>query len=175
MKKNKLLIMALSLILCLTVSIGIAIAYFTDYESAQGGAVLHLGGRTEIEEQADNDKKVVTIKNTGDVDMVVRVMFFGGNQSGANYKIEPKDNTSWSGAEGTWYYKKILKPGESTDPITASVEGNVKDGEHIDFDITVVHEGSRVTYSQDEDGKNIVAAPSGWDGFPVIAAESDGE
>ena len=175
MKKNRLLIMALSLILCLAVSIGIALAYFTDYESAKGGAVLHLGGRTEIEEKADKDKKEVTLKNTGDVDMVVRVMFFGGNQTGANYEVVPDDSAGWTGSGNTWYYTKVLKPGETASKIVASVEGVVKDGEHIDFDITVVHEGSRVTYTQDADGKNIVAAPSGWDGFPVIAAESDGE
>ena len=171
MKKNKLLIMALSLTLCLTVSIGLAVAYFTDYEDAKGGAVLHLGGRTEIEEHVDKDKKEVTLRNTGEVDMVVRVLFFGGDQTGANYEVLPDQSSDWTGSGNTWYYNKILKPGESTSKLVASVEGSVKDGDHIDFDITVVHEAKRATYAQDSGGKNIVAAPEGWDGFPVIAAE----
>ena len=42
MKNKTKLVIALSLILCLTASVGFTLAYFTDYESAKGGAVVDL-------------------------------------------------------------------------------------------------------------------------------------
>ncbi len=178
MKNNKLLVMALSLILCFTVGIGIAVAYFTDYEAAKGGAVLNLSGRTEIEEAFDGNDKLVTITNVSedDVDMVVRVMAFG-----ENLQYSPETAGDWvkGNKDNVWYYTKVLKKGESTSQLKVHVEGITKpvtDPEDpIDLEVTVVHEAERVIYTQDDEGNNVVAAPSGWDGFPVIAAESDGE
>ena len=170
MKKNKLLIMALSLALCMAVSVGIALAYFTDYESASGGAVLHLSGRTEIEENFDGNDKLVSINNDEDgVDMVVRVMAYGEN---LNYS--PETEGDWAPAsEGSniWYYTKVLKPGESTSDLRIHVNGEVDPGEPVEFEVTVVHESQRVTYTQDNSGANVAAAPDGWDGFPLIKAE----
>ena len=53
MKKQmtkKTVLAVLALVLCLSVTIGGAMAYFTDYEDAHGGAVLNLGGETEMVE-----------------------------------------------------------------------------------------------------------------------------
>jgi len=73
-KHRKLLVTALSLILCMSVSVGLAFAYFTDYENARGGAVLHLKGQTEITEEVDETGKTISIQNVDEPDMVVRVM-----------------------------------------------------------------------------------------------------
>ena len=64
---RKLLIMALSLILCITASIGITFAYFTDYENARGGEILNLKGQTWIDENADKGGKSIKIKNVNEL------------------------------------------------------------------------------------------------------------
>ena len=167
MKNRKLLITALSLILCLTVSIGLAVAYFTDYEAAKGGAIVYLSGQTEIEEKADDTSKTATIMNTGDTDMVTRVMFIGDP---AKLTVTPGENWTGPDADGWYYYTKVLgKAGsangaDKTSAITGAI--SVKDDDDIkDFDIIVVHESERVTYDGDK-----VAIPEGW-GVSSISAE----
>lgn len=166
MKNRKLLITALSLILCLTVSIGLAVAYFTDYEAAKGGAVLQLNGQTEIEEKADDTSKTVTIVNTGDADMVTRVMFIGDP---SKLTVTPGENWSGPDDDGWYYYTKVLKKAGSpnntkTKPISGTI--SVKGDDDIkDFDIIVVHESERVLYDGDT-----VAIPEGW-AVSSIAAE----
>ncbi len=169
MKKNKLLIMALSLTLCLTVSIGLAVAYFTDYEDAKGGAVLHLSGRTEIEEDFAGNDKLVTIKNVSedDVDMVVRVLAYG-----ENLQYSTKTEGDWikdSKEDNIWYFHKVLKKGDSTSVLRVHVEGRVDPEDPIDFEVTVVHESERVTYTQDSAGNNIVKIPDGWNVSSISA------
>ena len=151
MKNNRLLIAAFSLMLCLIVNVGITVAYFTDYEDARGGAVLHLSGRTEIEEKVDGKEKTISIKNVGDTDTVTRVMVVGE-------KVEVTLDGNWTGPEedGWYYYKKVLTKGKSTSPIKAEVK--VSGSEELkDYDIIVVHESQRVAYDGDK-----VAVPKGW-------------
>ena len=161
---SKLLIMALSLILCLSVSVGIAFAYFTDYENARGGAVLRLKGQTWIDEKADDKSKTIVIKNVNEPDMVVRVMIIADKDHLGDIELED----GWSGPEedGWYYYENVLKgstdrDGEETTKLTAEVK--VSGNEDInDFDIVVIQEAERVVYEQDEEGNNVVSIPAGW-------------
>ena len=170
--KNRIMT-ALCIALCLAVSVGIAVAYFTDYENAKGGAVLSLNGSTETQEDLDRNGKTIAIYNNGDTDMAVRVMIFGDTDL-----ITVGDSSSWTAsaaesADGVlvYYYNGILHPGKTTPELRAEISGRVSETDPVSFDITVVHESSRVTYTQDESGGNVVAAPDGWAGFPLIAAE----
>lgn len=171
MKKisKKTIILALSLILCFTASIGIVAAYFTDYESAKGGAVLNLSGQTELKETVENNDKTISIKNVGETDMIVRVKVIGDPDkltfnAGANW-IDKRDVDGW------WYYGKILKgspggtSGESTTDLFAGVSGTV--GE-TDFDIVVVHEASRTVYDVDSSGNPVLVKPNGWTYVPAV-------
>ena len=47
---NKKILAAFACLLCLLVSVGMTVAYFSDYEDASGGATMHLQGRTELGE-----------------------------------------------------------------------------------------------------------------------------
>ena len=170
--KNRIM-MALCIALCFSVSVGIAVAYFTDYENAKGGAVLGLNGRTETQEDLDKNGKTIAVYNNGETDMVVRVMIFGDTGH-----MTVRDSESWILSDGessdgvlVYYYSGILHPGKTTPDLRAEISGRVSETDPISFDITVVHESSRVTYTQDESGGNVVAAPEGWAGFPAIAAE----
>ena len=155
MRNKRKLVIALSLILCLTASVGFTMAYFTDYENAKGGAVVKLSGQTEVEEEFDGNNKEVTIKNTGDTDMVVRLKVFGDEN---HMTMNSTGNTDWlEGTDGFWYYKKVLPAGAEASMFKVDVSGKIDPGDPIDFEITVVHESQRVTYDGDK-----VAVPEGW-------------
>ena len=162
MKRNRTLIMTvLSLALILTATVGVSFAYFTDYESARGGAVLHLSGQTELTENVKDDNKEIGIRNTGETDMLVRVFVIGDE------KILTVSGDGWTqGADGAWYYTSILKVGEEAPILKAEV--SAKESDNIDFDVIVAHESSRVVYDV-RDGKNIVKTPEGWDESIVSA------
>lgn len=155
MRNKRKLVIALSLILCLTASVGFTLAYFTDYENAKGGAVVKLSGQTEVKEEFDGNNKKVTIKNTGDTDMVVRLRVFGDEN---HMTVNSTGNTDWlEGTDGFWYYKKVLPAGAEASMFKVDVSGKIDPGDPIDFEITVVHESQRVTYDGDK-----VAVPEGW-------------
>lgn len=154
MKNRKLLMTLIAVILCVTVSIGIAAAYFTDYESARGGAKINLSGQTWIEEEFKDGKKIVTISNYGETDMIVRVMIYGDERY-----LEVSDAANWKkGSDGAYYYTSILKPGDKTEPRLVAEIKKHKAGDEDDFDVIVVHEGSRVVYNG-----NKLDVPKDWD------------
>ena len=168
MKKNRIITIA-ALLLSLVVGIGFAFAYFTDYEAARGGAIIHLGGQTEITEKMDENNKNITITNTGQTDMIVRVMIYGDE----NKMTVTAPDDWYEGTDGAYYYKKILhgsadgKSGDSTSTILAKI--TVTDDDNVkDFDIIVVHEGSQAVYDGDK-----LAVPDGWNAEAVgkIATE----
>ena len=163
-KHRKLLVMALSLILCIAASVGLTFAYFTDYENARGGAILNLKGQTWIDERVDKNGKTVVIKNVNEPDMVVRVMVIADNDHLGDITL----GDGWEGPDedGWYYYNKILKgskdrDGDETTEFRAEVK--VSGNEDInDFDVVVVQEAERVVYDADAQGNNTVSIPDGW-------------
>ncbi len=167
-KKNTLLLI-FALALCLSVAVGASLAYFSDYEEASGGATLSLGGQTELYEGTDSSQKDISIKNTGDTDMIVRVII----SSIENMKEEPSYNKNdWLLKDGFYYYKKVLKPGESTSEIVAKMEfswgptSDPKEPEYS-FDVVVAHEGAQAVYN----GKALARPDETWDKEAVAAIE----
>lgn len=159
---SKKFMIIFALVLCLSVSIGASLAYFSDYEEASGGATLDLGGKTEMSEGDDHSQKDITISNTGKTNMIVRVAIMG---EGVKYfkKAPAYDKNDWvtdTDSNGvTWYYyKKVLMPAETTSDILAKMEFSWE-GEEPDytFEISVVHESAQAVYN----GQTL-AAPDGW-------------
>lgn len=150
--KKKTIIMALSLILVMVLSTGFASAYFTDYEAAKGGAVLKLSGQTKVEEVVKDNNKTITISNTGETDMIVRVQVIGDQN---RMTVVPGDG--WI-KDGDWYYyTRILTPKDTNGARSTSIEAKITGNEGDNFDIIVVQEGSRTLYDGDT-----LAAPNGW-------------
>ena len=74
---KKAILLAISFALVLSLSVGTAFAYFSDYATAKGGAAITLGGKTDINEDVNGKIKTISIENTGETDVVVRVKIFG--------------------------------------------------------------------------------------------------
>ena len=179
MKRNKRLTLIAALLLCLTVTVGITAAYFTDYESGKGGASVDLSGQTRLKEDMDGNNKIISIVNTGETDMIVRVMIYGDEK-----RMTVTPGEGWiKGDDGAYYYNRILKAGkdgaegESTSEIVAEIAA--KEGEDPeDFDILVVHESSRVVYDgqgDPDDKAQKLAAPEGWDKKAVAKIDTAAE
>jgi len=153
---KKTITLAISLILCFAVSAGITAAYFTDYESAKGGAVLNLSGQTRLEETMSGNNKNIVIRNTDETDMIVRVKVIGDEDR------LTVTGTGWiKGDDGWYYWNKILRGGKSeaerdeTSILRASI---TVAADEVTTDFIVVHEASRTVY----DG-SALAVPNGWD------------
>ena len=153
-KRFLLAICAVTLSLCVTV--GVAFAYFTDYEIARGTAVVKLSGQTVIDEQFEDLDKVITILNNGEGDVIVRVGVYGPDEM--KYEFDSGD---WyhSETDGFWYYKHVLHAGSSTSPLKVLVEGIPVGEATAEMDITVVHES--LPLAAGDDGYYIV--PDGWE------------
>ena len=160
MKNRKLKLIIAGILLIALAAPAAAIAYFTDYEEAHGGAVLHLEGETHIDEQPDDAGKTIKIVNTGKTDVIVRLMVVG------EFIKEPVAKSGWTKDGDYWYWDSILKPGAETATIRLDIDVDAAKEAGHDFDIVVLHESERVSYEQvtgaDGKVKNKVVKPEGW-------------
>ena len=168
-------------LLALALGTSAALAYFSDYEPAQGQVTFSFSGERTITEGTNPKEKNIQIMNNGeetDADVVVRVGIYGPK----DYTYITRDESVWAdGGDGWFYYKGILAPGESTPKDTLKVEIKNKDGSDLtdkqvaalgdSFQISVVQEDAIATYDQDAQGNNVLVNPSGWklpvDDIPV--------
>lgn len=159
MIKKRPVIIALAAILIVSV-IGIpgTLAYFSDYDKAEGSAQVDLSWQTELEEKVTDNNKTIRVTNKGDTDVLVRVQVFAGSF----VTVTDVDN-NWTKAGEWWYYKGILKPGETTTDLFAEVKA--KSAPEADFNVIVVHESSRTIY---ETNTKLIA-PDGWDDAAIGA------
>ena len=156
----------LAAVLMLTASIGLTVAYFTDYYQASGNAKLSLTTDTQIFEGTSDTEKNVYVKNTGETNMMVRVKFFGPEQMVVDTEVN-----GWTyDADGWFYYNTPLEPGaETADKINAKIVIKAEGMSDEDvakkiaelgdtLQIAVVHEA--VIEAYDDNGKLIL--PADW-------------
>ena len=140
---------AAALSLAAAISTGSAMAYFTTYATAGGGAAISLGfTQTVPEETVSSWTKHVSIKNTGDRECFVRVKAFAGETyqdalvySDASGKWQP-------GEDGYYYYSDVLPAGSSSGELLIAVSNQELTA---DFNVIVIQESTPVLY--DKDGK----------------------
>ena len=179
---KKQLFLALSaLVLCLSISIGVTMAYFTDWSSASGtGAVADLKPQTELKEELDGINKKIQVENTGETEVFVRVKVFYPdlNLQRKDGKVEIKgvsadgtDSDLWVYNEetGFWDYTKVLKSGEATDELQVNVTIKRVTNSR-DFQIIVVHENSPAIYDQEGN-----AVPREWEAWNWPESQTEGE
>ncbi len=154
MKVNKIITLsALFVLVSLFAFAGIrnSGAWFSDYVELNGDASLKLSHQTSVIEDIDEgSNKHITIKNTGETDVVVRVKVFGGSYveitSGENWKLSDDD---W------YYYEKVLTPDEVSSEIYANITSSAPDH---DFDVVVILESERAVYNGDQ----LIAPNTDW-------------
>ena len=164
MKKATKIIACLVLLACtfaVCERIGISGAYFSDRAEAKGSAPLILSYKTEMNEIDDEGNKNIGIKNTGEIDVIIRVILFGIDGLPEGTVSYEYDEDLGVLKDGYWYYKKILEAGVNT----ASGLKVVVDPEkapQTEFDITVVVETERVVYETE----TTLVKPDGWTYVP---------
>ncbi len=150
-RRKQLLLTFAAVVLCLSIPVGFTIAYFTDMNSASGtGEMIELKPETAIHETIDNLNKSITIENTGNADAFIRVkVFYPASLNGLQVVINPNSDEAWIlGEDGYWYYNAVLKAGQTTPVLAVDVTVTAQEGQIPDFQIVVVHESSRVFYSE---------------------------
>lgn len=159
LSRNKLIAL-IAAIMVISSSVGAALAYFSSYDQGAGEAKLVLGGTSEVTEEFKDNNKIITLKNTGETNIVVRVAIYGPDGTA----VTPVTPADWEQIGDYWYYKHILAPGASASKINATIN-NIPVNEDIEnFDIIVAHESAMAVTSG---GK--VSKPSGWQAIPDIS------
>ena len=146
--RRALIIAAIAVAMVATTAV--SFAYFSDYETAMGRAVIHLTGETEIQEEWTGAEKKITIVNTGECDVIVRVGVFGPDPDGMNVTGD-----GWKQDGDFWYYNQVIPVGGKTSVLTASVDGLDPNLDYSEFDITVVQECQPASAAAQE-------TPEGW-------------
>lgn len=157
--RNKKVLTVAAVLLVLVTAVGLAGAFFSDYEHAIGQATFQLGGNTTIEEEVKGLEKTITIHNNGEGDAFVRVSIFGPEADEANgiKGMTVSAGDGWSEGEGGfWYYQNVLPKDGDTTAIIASIADVPVTVDLSELDIIVVHESVPVVY--DTEGNADMAA-----------------
>lgn len=145
-KKNKILcsICAGALAVCLITGAKAerSTAYFTAYDSVNGGKTVAQVSTTTVTEELVNFTKTVRVENTGDVPCYARVKFFAGSEISFEYSGD-----GWNpGGDGYVYYNPEVAAGATTGDLIATVV--VPEGYEEDFNVIVVQESTPVLYDE---------------------------
>lgn len=167
---KKITATVVSIVVALAIYAVPAYAYFTDVLRASGQHEIELGFSSEFHESKGEDAKdkVAYIENTGNTDIMFRVLVFYKTPS-ANITVKPyvSNTTNWEhtaynadlGYE-MWTYKSVVYPIEGknkSDELKVNVEvlGELAAAD-ADFDVTLVAQTSPVAY--DENGNQYAYA-----------------
>ncbi len=169
--KKYLLIAAAALLMIGAAAVSPAMAYFTDTHTASGMLTLSLGdSNVKPDESFDGMNKLITVTNTGDYVVFVRVKAIYG--SNCTVTLDAASSSGWSdGGDGYYYYASPLagktgdaSVGESSSQlklIVAAKEDTTADS----FNVIILEEATRVRY--DSNGNAIA------DWSDVIKVETD--
>lgn len=152
MKKHlkSLALAGAALLLAGSVTVGTAMAYFTTYATASGGAEVSLGfTTTEPGEQFIDGAKHIVIENTGDYDCFVRVRILFGDKYKDYVDVHGENWETREGDGGNYYYYKnpLLKGKKTPNELLAEIK--VREMEFTDdFNVIVVQECTPVLYDE---------------------------
>ena len=153
MKFKKYFMIAAALALVSLASVKTTMAYFTDHKETTGGVTLSLGdSRLTPHETVEGLVKHITVENTGNYDVFIRVKAVYGS----NYDASVVDNTSagWElKDDGYYYYKDVVKAHETAPELQLQIK--VKDNTAVEnsFNVVIIQEATLAIY----DGDNVSA------------------
>lgn len=155
MKKliNRKVLTIAAVLLVLVTAVGLAGAFFSDYDHGIGKSIVNIGGNTTIEEDVQDKQKTIMIHNNGEGEVFVRLSIYGPEAEGMT--VTPGDG--WSKDEdGFWYYQNVLPAGADTSQIVADIANVPLTVDLSELDIIVVHQSVPVVY--DAEGNADMAA-----------------
>ena len=149
MKRSSFLAL-LAFVLILSLSIGSAMAYFSDTDNTDGKQTITFGAETTITEKVDGLKKTITISNSENskVAVFVRVRAFSTHTING-------EGSGWTKRGDYWYYNTPLEPGpdpttrETSDLIVSIERKPVPVDEDDSFNVIVVYEAVPAMYKED--------------------------
>lgn len=147
---KKILIGLVTGALCVAALTGTALAYFSDKTVAMGEHPVKLGYSTEINEEIVDGNKQISIANTGETEVTVRVQLFYSNADDVTVTVSGNGWAQQEEAESdahVWYYNQVLAPGATTGDLEAKISA---DAEKVPagFDVIVVSQSSPVAYDE---------------------------
>lgn len=145
MSKKKTLLIAAALLMLSVVAVKPAMAYLTDTHSTNGGAAVYLEDRRiEIipKERIEENTKVISVENTGDLPVFVRVKVIAGRTHLLELDTEKSDSRwSYNEDDGYYYYSDILEVEETSKELYVKIApGNSAEEK---FNVIVVAEAAR--------------------------------
>ena len=146
-KRGSRFLFGLAGALALAAGAGTANAYFTTFAEAQGGVVIRLGDRTEIEEACSEwTKSIVITSNPDSQPVYIRARAFCGSVYELEY-ISPSGKWTLNEADGFYYYNDIVYGGASTDVLEIKI-GNIPETPEPGqgFNVAVIYESTPVRY-----------------------------
>ena len=150
LNKKTIGLLAVSLLMVACIGIGSALAYFTTYTEAKGGAKLDLKfQKTNIAEEVKEGNKILKVKNSENAAAAyVRIKVVVAEQFKNDLVYSEKsDIKKWTpGNDGYYYYADIVEPGAETTELYVNVLG-VKATD--DFNVIVIQESTPVLYKED--------------------------
>ncbi len=169
--KKYLLIAAAALLMIGAAAVSPAMAYFTDTHTASGMVTLSLGdSNVKPDESFDGMNKLITVTNTGDYAVFVRVKAIYG--SNCTVTLDAASSSGWSdGGDGYYYYASPLagKTGDASEGESSSqlklIVAAKEDTTADSFNVIILEEATRVRY--DSNGNAI----ADWN--DVIKVETD--
>lgn len=147
MRLDKKILATAAVVLPLSAGIGSALAYFTANTTAAGGYEVEVGApSTDITETFGDWTKHVSVTNTGEVPVYVRVRAFSGSQYTLSY-----DGSGWTLKNGYYEYDTVLEVGATTSGLDIKIEGVPQDAADKDtFNVVVIYERTpAVQYNKD--------------------------
>lgn len=158
MSKKKILLIVAACLLAASASFGVTYAYLIANDSVQNEFTVGEN-KIEVEEEYDPPKKLEPgivipkkprVKNTGNLPCFVRMRADFSDSAAKEFCEELDiDTVNWEyEADGYYYYKKLLPPGESTTELfkqlkikTVKENGDaLTEADLIDFDVLVFAE-----------------------------------
>lgn len=161
MKYRKYLLVAAALVVIGATSIKPAMAYFTDSHQAVGKVTVHLGN-LEItpNEDAKEWTKEITVQNTGDYDVFVRVKAICGSQYGVEFTSG--DGWSYNADDGYYYYNQML----AKDAVSSVLKLTIEPPKGLDYDtfnVVIIQEAAKAVDEKDADGNKTGKLVAAWD------------
>ena len=161
MKYRKYLLVAAALVVIGATSVKPAMAYFTNSHQAVGTVTVHLGDlKITPNEAAKEWTKEITVQNTGDYDVFVRVKAICGSQYSAN--LTSGEGWSYNENDGYYYYSDMLAKDATSSVLNLTITPP-KGLENDTFNVVIVQEAAKAVYAKDENGNKTDKLVAAWD------------